>query len=1143
MRLRTPTGPRTGTIRGSLKQISIWITCLGVLQSGLCQTTGRIAGMVRDPSGAVIAGALVTCTQEGSGEERRVLTDRSGAYLAPVLPPGTYQVTFSAKGFATRKFENVILALTETTELDAEMTLAAESTTISVNAVPLLQTAGPQLGRVVDSRAVSGLPLATRNFTQILGLSPGTATYLPDNTGVGRNTQTISVNGARVTQNSLQLNGVDVTTMGTAGVILVGVPAPESVQEFKVQTSLYDATFGRAGGGNVQMVTRSGSNDLHGAVYGYLRNESFNANNPFLKAASLPRPVLKRQVFGATLGGPIRKSRTFYFFSYQGARERNGASPLNSLSSGVLTDAALTGDRSAQNLVKSFGVPSIDPVALALLNARLPSGQFVIPTPQPNGRYSGSAISTYAEDQFNSNLDHRFSDKDWVSARFFFANQPSTSALPTFKGSGANVPGFGTDQRQNNRVIVLQDIHTFSPRVVNEARLGYVFNRNYASPQEPIKDSDLGIRRANAAGFPGLGLIRIAPSSGGIVLGTQSNLVPATAFVATIADTLSLNRGNHAIRAGEEVRLNGVNLLFYTQTRGQIDFASFRDFLAGNAMTSTFGSGLINRNERANDYNLFVQDDWKVSPKLTLNLGLRYELDLPAYETRGLLATFDPTLYHPALNGAPIGGLIEAGNALPQYRLPNVPLGGKSLLRNPNDKDVAPRVGFAWSPLEAGRLVLRGGAGLFYSRASFNYPSTTATTPPLYVIGTRSAPPFADPFFAVPSPNSFPTFVPGINLSGSLFDRGIRTPVFYQFNASLQYQLAKDLLMETAYVGTRGLNLFRQVAINQARLASPTHPVVNPGDAITTNTPPNALSRAPLLGANINSFFQNQSTAQSSYHSLQTSLTRRFSRGLEFLISYTFAKSIDNGSGAGGGAGTNGVINPLSPADTSGILGNQLDSRANRGVSDFDRTHRLVASWLWKLPEPRVATPLLANWQLAGIITAMSGLPIDVVDTGAGSLYGLSGGSSALARPNLLLDTGSAPQGFFFNPYAFARPVVQAGQPIPSSGGTAIAGAAGTDIGNVGRNILRGPRQANVDFALSRVFPLAETKTIELRAEFFNLFNWVNFANPLSDFNGISSSRGSIDAGGRIVSPGDFGRIVSTSNNPRIIQFLLKFNF
>src|SRR5262249_11594520 len=209
-------------------------------------------------------------------------------------------------------------------------------------------------------------------------------------------------------------------------------------------------------------------------------------------------------------------------------------------------------------------------------------------------------------------------------------------------------------------------------------------------------------------------------------------------------------------------------------------------------------------------------------------------------------------------------------------------------------------------------------------RASFNYAGTTI---PFYVTGTRSAPLLADPFFAAPPPTSFPTFVPGINLSGSYFDRNIRTPVFYQWNVSVQRPLTADLLLEAAYVGTRGLNLFRQVAINQARLATPANPVVNPatGAAITTNTPANALLRAPFQGANINSFFQNQSTAQSSYHSLQTSLTKRFSHGLEFLVSYTFAKSIDNGSGAGGGAGTNGVINPLAPADTGGVLGNQLD--------------------------------------------------------------------------------------------------------------------------------------------------------------------------------------------------------------------------
>src|ERR1051326_1818853 len=377
----------------------VWIACLVVAQLAAGQTTGRIVGTVKDPSGALVTGASEQCTMIATGETRKAFTDSTGTYTVPLLAPGNYQITISAKGFGPQKFENVTVDLTETTVVDSELTLAAESTAITVSAAPLVQTAGAQLGRVVDSRAVSELPLATRNFTQILGLSPGTATYLPDNTGLGRNTQTISVNGARVTQNSLQLNGVDATTMGTAGVILVGVPAPESVQEFKVQTSLYDASFGRAGGGNVQMVTRSGSNDFHGAAYEYFRNEALNANNPFLKAAGIPRPVVKRQVFGATAGGRIRRDRTFYFLSYQGTRERNGASPLNSLSSNVLIDSRLTADRSAPTLAGTFGLSTINPIALALLNARLPNGQFVIPTPPSNGRYSGSAISTYAEDQ------------------------------------------------------------------------------------------------------------------------------------------------------------------------------------------------------------------------------------------------------------------------------------------------------------------------------------------------------------------------------------------------------------------------------------------------------------------------------------------------------------------------------------------------------------------------------------------------------------------------------------------------------------------------------------------------------------------------------------------------------------------------
>jgi hypothetical protein len=469
----------------------------------------------------------------------------------------------------------------------------------------------------------------------------------------------------------------------------------------------------------------------------------------------------------------------------------------------------------------------------------------------------------------------------------------------------------------------------------------------------------------------------------------------------------------------------------------------------------------------------------------------------------------------------------------------------------------APRVGFAYSPLDSGRFVIRGGYGIYYSRTSFQYITLNVIAPPTYVFGARVGAPFEDPFFPAPTPGQFPTLVPGVALSGAFFDRNLRTPYLHQYNANVQYELAKDLLLEVGYVGTRGLNLFRQVGINQARLATPQNPVTNEvlGTQITTNTPANALLRAPFQGVGINNFSQNQSTGQSGYNSLQASVTRRLSRGAQFLASYTWAKSIDNASGQGGGAGTTGLVNTGAVGETSAIIGDQRDNRANRGVSDFDRTHRFVLSGFWELPAPGFAKDSTAGklffdgWQVGGVVTVMFGLPIDIVDTGAGSFYGLSGGSAALARPNFASGatretaTGDAPGGYFFNPFAFARPVVQANQPIPSSGGAALAGAVGTDIGAVGRNILRGPRQKNTDFSVIKRFRVSESKNLEFRAEFFNLFNQVNLANPISDLNAVLASGGSLDANGNVVNPGSFGRIISATNNPRLIQFALKFNY
>src|SRR5229473_2517776 len=430
--------------------------------------------------------------------------------------------------------------------------------------------------------------------------------------------------------------------------------------------------------------------------------------------------------------------------------------------------------------------------------------------------------------------------------------------------------------------------------------------------------------------------------------------------------------------------------------------------------------------------------------------------------------------------------------------------------------------------------------------------------PPMFTVGVQNGAHFDNPFFPVPAPSQFPTFVPGVPLAGPAFDRGLRTPYVHQYNLGVQSEFRKALLLETAYVGARGRRLFRQVAINQAQLATSNTPVTNAvtGQTFKSNAPNDAQLRAPLQGVSITGFSMNESAAESSYDSLQLSLTGRISERTQLLAAYTFAKSIDNASGTGGGAGITGVVNTGAVNDSGSILGNQNNPNANRGVSDFDRTHRFVLSYLWDLPKPQFAARSgivrLAtwNWRSSAILTAMSGLPIDVVDTGAGSFYGLSNGASPLARPSLAagMSCSNANQnvlaGSFFNATVFARPTVQSGQPIPSSGGTATAGAMGTDIGNVGRNCLRGPRQVNLDFSIAKLFPIAESRNFEFRAEFFNLFNHPNFANPISNLNALIASGGSIDpTTGRVLNPGNFGRIISTSNNPRILQFVLKFSF
>lgn len=1154
-------------------------TCIALLSLGflfgLCslpaiaqnQTTGRITGSVKDKDGSLLVGARVEVVNKATGDRRSVVTDNEAGYTVPLLTPGLYRVRIGAVGFADAVFEPVRVAVTETTRVTAELAVAGPDAQ-SVLVQSQMQDDGPQRGRVVDSQGVSELPLATRNFTQILALSPGAAVSLPDNTALGRNSQNVSVNGARVTQNNFEINGIDANNLATNAASLIAVPAPETIQEFKVQTSLYAAVYGRGGGGNIQVITKSGGNGFHGAAWEYFRNASLNANNPFLKAADVGRPPLGRNVFGGMLGGPVSAGKIFFFISYQGTRERNGASP-NSLTSNVFVAPGLTGDRSEHNLLTTFHpsvsptsppATSIHPVALALLNKRLPSGQFLIPTPQADGRFSGTAISTYREDQFNANIDYQVTGRDWVAGRFFFSNAPQFFALPA---SGANVPGFGADQIQNNRLLSLQHLRRINTHAINEARVGYSFIRGDTLGQIPLRDSEVGITRSNADAYPGLGIIRIGPDgTNAVAIGNAGTNVDTqnVQTSTTLTDIVSVVHDRHSIRAGANLIFYRNDLAANNNRRGTIVFRDFNNFLLGRAASSVYGDGIGARNLRAADYSLFVQDDWRVSGKLNLNLGLRYELDLAPFETSGAMSTFDPALYQPRMQvdtagnpvGPPIGGFVQAGNVIPRYDLGEVPNVDKRILTNVDKNNIGPRFGFAFAPFDSGKIVSRGGYGIYFSRPSNAYIGISINAPPMYTIRrspTGGVVPLSNPFFTLPPRDQFPIIVTGVDLTGQIFDRNMRTAYIQHFGGGVQYSLTKGLLFEVAYVGSRGVNLIRDVAINQAKLASPQKPIVNAvtGQVITTNTPANVAARAPYQGVAVGNFLQIQSTAQSSYNSLQISLTRRLSNGLQFLAAYTFGKSIDNASGGSDSTGET--------RDTINIAGDQSNNRANRGVSDFDRTHRFVLSYLWDLPRPgfadrsRAGKWIFSRWQLTGIITVMSGLPIDIFDGGAGSFYGLSGGNNGLMRPSwapgatVETATHNVPAGYFFNPNAFVRPVVLQGRFIPSSNGTALAGATGTDFGTVGRNALRGPGQRNLDLSVIRRFAIGESRNIEFRAEFFDLFNTANFANPISNLSAVPAA--SIDpVTGQIVGdPGDFGRIISTSSNPRLIQFALKFNF
>jgi hypothetical protein len=1135
-------------------------TFVGCMSAVVAQTasTGALTGVVTDANGAIVSGALVRVISEKTGEERTVISNETGNYTVPQLLPGLYRLEFSAARFKTSVKTGLQINVTETARLDVQLEVGSVQEQVTVTSeAELLQTESSALGRVVDSSAIVNLPLVTRNFTQIATLSPGISAPVVRGDELGRGTGGESggnfrSHGAFSRDNNFQLNGVQSNDLQSSGSFSGGVPVPnpDTIQEFKVQTGQFDATYGRNAGANVNLVTKGGGNAFHGSAFEFLRNDALNANDFFRNRSGQPRGVLKQNQFGFTVGGPIVKDKLTFFGSYQGTRQINGIGPTSTTTA---TTPPFTNDRSRAALgalyasctpqpacrTSSTGVQiapdgsNISAPALALLNFKLANGQFVIPTPQrvntaltfaAQGFSTFSVPGTFNEDQYMVNFDFLHTSKSKFLGRFFSADSDLVQPIPPSQ-LGTPLPGFPFLIPNKFRDLTISHVYTITPNLLNQIDFG--FNRTSVGTlqQEPFKYADIGVNAPAIANmFPVIGV------NGSAATGGNGQSVSVLQDHITIQDGATYVWGRHTLRFGGGITRSKLNLKDFTFFGGVL-FLNWPDLLigqAGNVFLTIDLPGDLDRSWRVWDGNGYVQDDFKLTHSFTLNLGLRYERLGHLADIGGRNSGFDISTANP---NPPAGGSL-AGFVVSKNFPGTIPSGVAQLdnrlgIKGEGQNNFGPRVGFAWKLPKtflpfSDRMVIRGGYGIYQTRATGQAFLQLATGQPfaaLRQIAPASTATFANPFSPAPALPAFIPYSPSTALSINLIDPNYRPPVTQAWSLNLQTDLGHDFLLETGYVGTRGSHLIFRHSINQALLANPSNPI----RGVTTNTAGNARLRVPVLGFSANGLLDIDSAANSFYNSLEVSVTKRMSRGLQFLAAYTFARGFDDVGGATDASGTGGGT------------GNQANRRANYGLDS--REHRFVFSYVYNFPRPkmnRFADALLGGWSIAGVTTIQSGLPLTLTGTNSANAFGITADRVQMAAGctyNGLVTSGSVVDrlgGLSGGPGYLNRACI-----LNGSNGLAawlpIEPGGGTNFGNSGVGIIIGPGQNNTDIAVikrTRIGWLKEGANVEFRTEFFNAFNTPQFNNPSTNASSAA-----------------FGQITSTSVSARIIQFGLKLNF
>jgi hypothetical protein len=1175
-----------GSLRQHLAVSAIFFLLLASTAIGQTPGTGAISGVVYDPSNRVVANAGVLVVNEATHVSRSVMTTSEGLFRVPLLPPGEYTVTVNADGFAENTSHSITVTVSETSSINVTLAVSGGTATVQVQSdAEIAQLESSTLGLVIDQAAIESLPLSNRNYTQILGLAPGVVVDLPNAAELGRGTQNVASNGATPTANNLQFNGVDANNLyensasnAESAIVGTAIPAPDTIQEFRIQTANFDAAYGRGTGANVDLVSKSGTNQFHGSAWEFVRNNIFNANDFFSKLDGQPRPDLKQNQFGAAIGGPIVRNKTFFFVAYQGLTEVNG---LGDEQNPILP--LLTSDRSATTLGAQFcpaghlnnmGQPAtgyltqaggtqvacdgsnVNPVALAILNTKLANGQFAVPSPQtpipnsgpdptdqfPVGESTYAIPAHYREDQFTVDLDQNLKERNVFSGRFFYSRAPTTE--PFSPNGAANVPGWGTDALDRNTMFVLADTQTFRLNLVNVARFGYMRFDGLSTVQNPITAQSIGIGTPTGAVGPTLSAPGI--SVGGFTIGdagTPSEWQVTNSFI--YQDTASLTRGKQSARFGIEFKRHEVDVNSPNETDGLLNIPTFNDFLLGqsaaqngsptgssNVGITQSGGGIFRRDIRFTDFAVFAQDDIKLSPQVTINVGLRYEIFGAPTEINGRLANFDANI---ATQGpVPATGTFN-GFTVPSNFQTTIPSGVvqnsyAGLWKTPHG-DVSPRLGFAWQLTQKPVVVMRGGFGVYYDQHSAGIVESGLSQPPYstgnFVQGAANGrATLQSPYDPLVLPNSsYPIFVSRSSTSPLPFTQGtdpnITDAQTLEYNLNVQYAPGRDYLIQVGYVGTRSVHRPGQLEFNQSLLASPQNPV----NGETTNSVNNVTARQPYQGVPQGSLFA-RSIFIGNYNSLQTSITKRMSHGFQFLGSYVWSKNLDELNGEGG----DDTFETQIPSNDQRNL--RLSSY---GLAGDDRDQRAVVAFIWSSPKfesmPALPRRILKGWQFSGIGVIQSGAALSIFDGNAGSVYGnfnnraQASGSNPSTHGSLFSRVVGA--GRYLDATAFTR--------APEApNGTSLADQ---DFGISSVGLVRGPGQHNLDLALERAFPVTESSSFQFRTEFFNLTNTPQFSNPNTNLGYGDPTLPNPTASA------SFGSITSTATNPRIIQFAAKYVF